>query len=292
MKKIIAKELPPEAVDFEFYFDNDGFKSAGGENCAIYIPPISRRHLGYNTEEFDGIVSLAENIVEEFDILGRLSSGFNSYKEIMEFYGISYNPKKCHELKMWAEDANTGSAYVIADFLSIIRGKEYSAKSFTGYCQGEYCIVIYCDEMYSPESVEEIGKMWLGCGTEFSFSEDDGDEVLGYYVTDTVRWTEDDRLVNKLAEMYGCKPEELRVDIWEKGKYKTITEEEPENISETEEKYIATLSNGEIIDLKRTAIAIACGIAEDCSLNPGSTSRIAIEELKKILKIKEIRSNL
>ena len=37
MKKIIAKEVNPRYVDFSYYFDDDGLKSIGGENCAVYI---------------------------------------------------------------------------------------------------------------------------------------------------------------------------------------------------------------------------------------------------------------
>lgn len=264
MSKILARELPPEAVDFGFYFDNDGFTSAGGENCAIYIPAIDRRHIGFNQEEYNDIVSKAEHIIEEFYDIERLNSGYDSYKEVMEDYGIEYSPKRCHDLKEWAKNEET-TPHAIAEFLTLTTGKEYGVNSFTGYSQGDYCEVVYCKDTYSYEDVKEIGKMWFGCGTEFCISEPDGDKTYGYYITDDVRWTEDNRLVNKLAEIYGCKPEELRVEIWDGGGYKCITEElgidfdTPENISEKLDTVLENIENvktvfsEDISDIRDTA---------------------------------------
>jgi hypothetical protein len=53
MKKVIAKEVNPAHVDFSYYFDNDGLKSIGGENCAVYIVPADRRrNSGFNMDEY------------------------------------------------------------------------------------------------------------------------------------------------------------------------------------------------------------------------------------------------
>ena len=49
--KYVAREIPPRNVDFSWYFDDDGLKSAGGENCAVYIVPADRRrNSGFNMD--------------------------------------------------------------------------------------------------------------------------------------------------------------------------------------------------------------------------------------------------
>jgi len=125
-------------------------------------------------------------------------------------HGIEYTSHKCKLLKKWAEYANPYDTGDIAEFLTITTGEEWAVKSFTGYHQGDYCEVVYCKAHYSEEHITEIGKFWLGCGTEFCI-----DECYGYYVPDTIRWEEGERLRQYLADLYGCEPEELEIHLYD-----------------------------------------------------------------------------
>ncbi len=203
--KIIAREVPPEVVDFSFFFDDDGIKSAGGENCAVYIPE-TKNTKGFNADEYNDIVALADNIVDAFDDVGNY---YKSYKEAIEDYGIKYTSKKCADLKKWAKKADTSNTDDMAEFLTITTGKKYNCSSFYGYCQGDYCEVVYCEKTYRDEDIEMIGKIYLGCGTEFCI-----DGCYGFYVLDTIRWESGDKLKNYLAEMYGCNADDLEVEIY------------------------------------------------------------------------------
>ena len=208
MQKIIAKEVHPALIDFSYYFDDDGLKSVGGENCAIYIVPAdSRRYGGFNLEEYREIEEKAEAIIDGFYNVG---DKYANYKEVMEYNGIPYTSRKCHLLKDWAKYANPYDTRDIADFLTITTGKEWAVKSFTGYFQGDYCEVVYCKAHYSEERITEIGKYWLGCGTEFCI-----DGCCGYYVPDTIRRKEGETLRKYLADSYGCKPEELEIYLYD-----------------------------------------------------------------------------
>ena len=70
--------------------------------------------------------------------------------------------------------------------------------------------MIFCTEEYSEEHITEIGKLWLGCGSEFII-----DDCYGYYVIDDIRWKEGEELRKALAEMYGCDPGELQVYLYD-----------------------------------------------------------------------------
>jgi hypothetical protein len=189
MRKIIAKEVNPADVDFSYYFDDDGLTSASGENCAVYIVPADRRrNSGFNMDEYREIVQQAQAVIDDYE---------NGYP-IDE------------TLKEWAKHADTSDTYSIAEYLTLTTGEEWAVKAFTGYSQGDYCEVVYCKAHYSEEHINEVGKFWLGCGTEFCI-----DDCYGYYVPDTIRWEEGETLRKYLADCYGCKPEELEIYLYD-----------------------------------------------------------------------------
>ena len=198
MRKIIAKEVNPADVDFSYYFDDDGLTSASGENCAVYIVPAGRsrrwlrtcglRYDGFNMDEYREIELHAQAVIDD--------------------YAAGYPIDEA--LKEWAERANPYDTSDIAEFLTITTGEEWTVRSFTGYSQGDYCEVMYCVSRYTPEHITEIGKFWLGCGTEFCI-----DDCYGYYVPDTIRWQEGETLRKYLADSYGCKPEELEIYLYD-----------------------------------------------------------------------------
>ena len=189
MKKIIAKEVNPAYVDFSLYFYDDGLKSVSGENCAVYIIPGDRRRYGgFNLDEYREIELHAQAVINDYE---------NGY------------PVE-ETLKEWAEYADPHNTNDIAEFLTITTGEEWAVKSFTGYYQGDYCEVVYCINHHTPERINEIGKLWLGCGTEFCI-----DGCHGYYVIDEIRWEEGEKLRQYLADSYGCKPEELEIYLYD-----------------------------------------------------------------------------
>ena len=209
--KIIAREVSPECTDFSWYFDDDGFSSRAGNQCYSVFVMEGNRTRGYNADEYKRIQGEAESILEEY------SEGVNTITQAVE-YALDYetaqnltrNTHKLHLLKNWAKDADTDKAETIGEYLGILTGKNWDVRGFCGYSQGDYCEVLYCTDVYSEESITEFGKLWLGCGSEFVI-----DDVGGYFVIDTVRWTEDERLVNKLAENFGCNPEDMEVYLYD-----------------------------------------------------------------------------
>ena len=211
MRKIVAKEISPADVDFSYYFDNDGLRSVGGENCAVYIAPADRRRYnGFNMEEYREIEQRADSLIEAFKEVSPKNEYYPTYKEAMLSHDIEYTSHKCHLLKKWAEYANPYDTGWIAEFLTITTGEKWEVKSFRGYSQGDYCEVVYCVNRYTPEHITEIGKFWLGCGTEFTI-----DDCRGYFVIDELRWEEGEKLRQYLADCYGCKPDELEIYLYD-----------------------------------------------------------------------------
>ena len=210
MKKIIVKEVNPSYVDFSFYFEDEGLTNKGGENCAVYIVPADRRrNSGFNMDEYREIEQTADSLIETFREVSPKNKYYPTYKEAMLSHNIEYTSRKCHLLKKWAEYANPYDTSDIAEFLTITTGEEWNVRAFRGYSQGDYCEVVYCKAHYSEKHITEIGKFWLGCGTEFCI-----DDCHGYFVPDEIRWEEGDTLRKYLADLYGCKPEELEIYLY------------------------------------------------------------------------------
>lgn len=208
--KIIAREVAPGAVDFRFFFDDDGLTNAGGENCAVYIPPAGRGYCGFNTDEYEGIQEEAERLLEQLSDGATITESCAYALGSKDFDRIKKNTRALHALKKWAETADTDDADDIAEYLTITTGEPWTTRSFTGYCQGDYCTVVYCAAHHSEEDINEVGNFWLGCGTEFII-----DDCGGYYVLDTVRWDEGEPLRALLADYAGCKPAELEVYLYD-----------------------------------------------------------------------------
>jgi hypothetical protein len=214
MRKIIAKEVHPVDLDFSYYFEDEGLTNKGGENCAVYIVPADRRRgrwdIGFNMDEYRKIEQTVDSLIDAFEEVSPENEHYPTYKEAMLSHNIEYTSRKCRLLKKWAEYANPYDTGYIAEFLTITTGEEWAVESFTGYSQGDYCEVIYCVNHHTPERINEIGRLWLGCGTEFCI-----DGCYGYYVPDTIRWREGDELRQHLADCYGCKPEELEIYLYD-----------------------------------------------------------------------------
>ena len=190
MRKIVAKEVNPAHVDFRHYFDDDRLKGIiDDENCAVYIVSANgRRNACFNMEEYQNIEQQAQAVIDDY------KNGYPVEETLEE----------------WAKYADASDTNSIAEFLTITTGEEWAVKSFTGYAQGDYCEVVYCVSRYTPEHINEIGKFWLGCGTEFCI-----DDCYGYYVPDTIRWQEGEALRKYLANCYGCKPDELEIYLYD-----------------------------------------------------------------------------
>ena len=211
MNKIIAKEVPPCSRDFSIYFDGDCFKaSCGDEKYAIYIIGNPRYTGNFNFDEYLTVKNQAFNILEGFDnIVHKYEYAYKSYKACMEDNGITYSSEKCKALFEWAKNTERLNPSDMAQFLSIVTGDVHECKGCHGYSQGEYCDVIYRKNIYSNDAITEIGDLWLGRGTEFCI-----DDCYGFFVTDDIRWKGGETLINTLAEIYGCKPEELEVQLY------------------------------------------------------------------------------
>lgn len=195
MKKHIIKQVPPEWADLGTYFDGDTFtEAAGGIEYALFIIALDRWHMhpAINADTWKRLTIEEADILQGFDDIrsGEAAwTGLTSYKSVMEAYGVEYNPRKCHRLKEWSKTAAASRPASVAEYLTITTGRPWSTASASGYNQGDYAEIVYCEDIYTQQDAEAAGEIALGAASEYSitFPEEDGSEpetVYGYIVAD------------------------------------------------------------------------------------------------------------
>lgn len=218
MIKYIIREYEPDSACLEWYFDDDGLSEAGGDYLyTLFILP-TRHSCGFNGEEWKNVQSKARGIIEDFALTEEyIRDGMvyrdgkrPTYKEVMEDYGIAYNPTKCHKMKEWAKNADADNVDDVVEFLTFKTGHKWEWTSVCGYCQGDYVKLVYCPEHYK-NGVENYGEVWLGCAKEFSviYLDDNGEEsdsVGGYIIADCE--ASDDEDYKRLVCEWACIPED------------------------------------------------------------------------------------
>lgn len=223
MIKNIIREVPGEQADLSYYFDGDCFNANGGEyGYTLFIisnEGYGRLH-GLNIDEYKRVKEQAENVLDGFTDVENGETYWDgekmTFKQVMKDNDIPYTSHKCHKLREWAKDANTGKPESIAEYLTITTGKTWDVTSASGYCQGDYVQIVYCPEFYH-ENVRKYGEIWLGAAKEFCIVDvdengEEGDSVYGYIVADCEAWKDEDykRIV---CEWEGLKPEETRLEM-------------------------------------------------------------------------------
>lgn len=223
--KNIIREVSPEAMDAQYYFDDSYINGDCGEECMIYIVYSDwGRISGFNTEKYQNWINVAENIADGFSEIGGRYATYSSYKECMTDYGLPYSPKKCHDLKEWCK-ADSYNYDSMAAFLTIATGKEWSVKEVRGYCQGDFVAVIYCKDYHTEKSARIYGEVYLGCCKEFCVIDldengEEEDAVYGYIVADCEAWNDED--YKKIVCDWACiDPEETQLEMI--SGYHTIT---------------------------------------------------------------------
>lgn len=188
MNKILAKEVAPHDIDFGDFFYGDAYTSALGVEYAVYIVEDERRTVvGLNMNEYRAHKRDAQAIINRY-----------------------HNGENVGAFTNWAKIADIDNVNTMVGYLAAKTGKPWATKSFQGYSQGDFCTVIYCSEAYNDDSIKEIGKIWLGCGTEFCV-----DGCYGYFVIDEIRWEEGERLANLLADYAGCELKALEIQLYD-----------------------------------------------------------------------------
>ena len=237
----IIREVPPEHVDFSYYFDDDGLTAAGGDYCNnLFIVAQSRHSSGFNEEEYQSLQTEIENLFEMYeDIIDKYEyAQYSSVGAMLLDLGLVnniHNTKRIKEIKDWLKAcqdkpdppyrnyrirAEAHPEETTAEYLTFKTGKQWSTDSARGYSQGDYVEMVYCEEHYKG-GVKHYGEIWLGAGKEFYVIDldENGEEVDtcgGYIVADCQAW-KDEEYKKLVCEWAGIPEDETRLEMIDGG---------------------------------------------------------------------------
>ena len=216
--KHLIREIEPECAELQLYFDGDTFTGNAGDYCYnLFILSFDHGRVhGFNSDEYKRIQNQAAELAERFT---DIKDGYMacSYKDIMKDCGIPFSPTACHRLKEWADEYSPDDTDGIAAFLSITTGHKWTTTSATGYCQGDYVDIIYCDGHHTKESARAYGEIYLGAAKEFCVIDldengEEKDSCYGYFVADSQARKDED--YKKLVCEWACiDPEFTRLEL-------------------------------------------------------------------------------
>lgn len=199
-----VKEFSPEETNSEYFFDfvGEGLTIIGGDRCRDY-------------GDVDGWKKIIDNISEWRYYAKTLTEAVNDILPA-KANGKKYGGKDISRLRdlidSYAEHYSIDGED-IAELLSIVNGKEYTACGIYGCCQGDYAEVIMPKSEYSREYIDEIECYYFNLGTEVMIHDGDNEpetagEIDGYceYIP-MIGYSED--IKAKLAEWLGCDENEI-----------------------------------------------------------------------------------
>ena len=216
MKKIIFREVAPEAVETDILYDDDFIRGKDGdgyENGILYVI-AGNDYAVVNKEEWKSLCKLVDDIATDFnDLMNGNGYYFRTFKEILKYYGIKYSPVMVHKLKTFAENYDDRSFDDIAEYLTITTGKKWDTYQVCGYCQGDYATGIYCTEYYNDNALELYVGAAAGTVSEFCRTEEN-DTCYGFFVPDSVKWNADE-LRTYLSKQWGDNEEDITLELFD-----------------------------------------------------------------------------
>ena len=236
MKKNIIREIPPEQVDFNFYFEDDALKEADGNYCYnMFIVAQSRNMNGFNTEAYQELQNEIEKLLEFYsDIVEKSEyAEYSSVGEMLLDYGLINNIHNTKRIKIYMDffkdccakpKSPYGNYYnnfeahneeKTAEYLTIKTGKKWSTDSAHGYSQGDYVKMVYCEEHYT--SAKHYGEVWLGAAKEFCVIDldengEETDSCYGYIISDC-QATKDEDYKRLVCEAAGIEENETQLEM-------------------------------------------------------------------------------
>lgn len=209
-EKYIIREVPAEYADLSFYFDDSYIKGDCGYCQMLFIVAWDRgRVYGINADEYKRVMEEAEELVYDYD---DIKSDEAEDAETFEEYCKRFNiPGDINELAEFAEHGDYTEPENIARYLTITTGKPWNTTEACGYCQGDYCDIVYCEEYYTEHRAMCYGEVFCGAAKEFCTIELDefGDEIdscYGYIVADDEikDWSNSDEEYKQLVCEWAC----------------------------------------------------------------------------------------
>lgn len=200
MTKIYAKQVPPE------YQESPLFYGDWPENIFVF----GNHHFNQHADRLEEIRAALQDIADEWENLNDGGSGYygswiDALNDILppDATRSEYTrPERLELAKLaaqleWCRTSDEND--ILCRTLELVTGKEWTAATIRGCCQGDWQEIIYPAE-YGREWLAAFEAEYFNTGTEWTV-DPDGD-ACSLYVTG---WSDDDAR-QEIADAFGCNP--------------------------------------------------------------------------------------
>ena len=206
--KYIAKQIP-----FDMQVSNFDY-SRNEDNYIIYG---NKEFLKCTNDLFDHALSVLDYgyLHEDIDNLP-YTANFTEYRNIIEsYFPIVYHDKTQyretdytdneidiirHIVKQYDYSGKSNQRDLIAQFLTVLTGKQYEHREIHGTVQGEWNVIYYPVNDYADDQIRFIEIEYFNTGSEFEvYRENDIDNSEFVYIHD---YYNDDEIKNELTKYY------------------------------------------------------------------------------------------
>ena len=205
-------------IDTSIYYDFDDAAANG------IIILGGRNFISYKSQEYERIEKYFDELVNEFEHI-TAGDGYAVYNSlsvaVAEYFpkanGGRYSTREIHEIKNIINQYNGYAESIAAPLLSIITGKEYTARGLRGYSQGDYVDIIYPAGELNNDDIKYIEAIFFGTGSEYKIIEskspltlDEIQQTEDYYFDYFHEWSADE-IKNKIATREELPRENIKI---------------------------------------------------------------------------------
>lgn len=198
------------------------------ENLIVYG---NREYKGHTIPVFDCLMDNFEEAMTEID---NIKSGYSTwYANITEclvdllppVHKDKYSTREVHAWKqlleewekVWDRKSRLDESDCIVEALGLMTGKKWTCRPIHGSCQGDWNEVYYPVGEYSTESINAFEVEYFNTGSEWMIHDGDDqpeqpEDISGFTCYCTA-WNADG-IREQIADIAGCKPEEVKAWAW------------------------------------------------------------------------------
>lgn len=223
MKKYIAVQVNPEYQESPLLLDIDSMEGTYLEGLCFWGNSCYKAHV---TDKFNSLLDNLDDATEDFLAIVEEQDykNFDTVEEIVRNY-FTYSG---NDWNKWAEvfqmhyRANfCPKESVLVAGLSLLTGKTYDYKQIRGSSQSEWNNIFFPADEWTDKQIRNIEVEYFNEGAEYIITiepvdEDTSPEDVVCFDTVSVYvhgWT-DEQERQELAEVNGCKPEEIIMYKW------------------------------------------------------------------------------
>ena len=191
----------------------------------------NRDYRSHTIPIFDRLIDNYEACMTEID---NFQNGYRWYKNITEIiidhlppvHKDKYSTKEIHAWKLlleewekvWDRKSRLNESDCIVEALGLMTGKKWDYSTIHGSCQSDWQIIYYVVDEWNRESRNAFEVEYFNMGSEWMIHDGDDqpeqpEDISGFTCYCTA-WNADG-IREQLADIAGCKPEEVKAWAWD-----------------------------------------------------------------------------